>query len=232
MSAETGAVADRPWWSQQRAPPPPVLSLTALGGTAAAGASFAPTHTVRFGGNWAGYVAAGSVDEFVSAAADWTVPAVTCLAKHDLYAPWVGIDGYNSDTVEQTGVATSCSTGSPVESAWYEMYPAEPTYYSNPISTGDTIAASVTSSGTKFTLKISDVTKGWTETTKKSLSSAEKLSAEAVIEAPGGYPKITSVSFTNVLFNGRGLKSFDPVKTTSGGYKPGKITHGDDFSIT
>jgi hypothetical protein len=35
-----------------------------------------------------------------------------------------------------------------------------------------------------------------------------------------------------VLFNGRGLKSFDPVKTTSGGYKPGKITHGDDFSIT
>jgi hypothetical protein len=195
---------------------------------------------VRFGdfalSNWAGYIALGTKHEFTTATASWVEPTVTCLKDSDLYAPWVGIDGDGDQTVEQTGVQTSCSSGSPVESAWYEMYPKAPKYYSKRVDAGDTIVASVTFSDKKFTLKISDTTQGWTESVSKKLASAKRLSAEAVIEAPGGFPAITSVNFTGVEFNGEPLADFDPVASESdtGGstiYGPTAITNGDDFSI-
>src|SRR4051794_7230508 len=83
------------------------------------------------GGNWGGYASFGS---WTTATASWTEPSVTCRSSNDLFAPWVGIDGDGSSTVEQTGVATDCSSGRPVYQAWYEMYPAAPVYYSNAIS--------------------------------------------------------------------------------------------------
>jgi hypothetical protein len=185
--------------------------------------------------NWAGYIAEGTKGEFTSAAADWTVPSVTCLKDSDLYAPWVGIDGAGDSTVEQTGVQTACNSGSPAYSAWYEMYPKGPVYFTNPIAVGDDFSASVTFASGSFTIVISDVTKGWTRTVTKKLASAKKLSAEAVIEAPGGYPAITSVNFTNVVFDGKNLATFHPVKSLSGSgktvYHPTKITHGSDFNV-
>ncbi|MGO9344487.1 MAG: G1 family glutamic endopeptidase [Acidimicrobiales bacterium] len=186
--------------------------------------------------NWAGYIAPGSSGQFTTVTASWVEPAVTCHHS-DLYAPWVGIDGYANMTVEQTGVQTECSGRSASYSAWYEMYPASPVYYSNPVSVNDAFTATVSSSGDTYTLKIEDVTKGWTETTTKSQSSAEGASAEAVIEAPGGYPGITSVNFTGVKFDGAALDTYSLVKSKSDSgprttvYKPTKITDGDDFSI-
>ena len=223
------------------------LALSSAGVGAAAPpprpAPFAPIQATADGlSNWGGYIAPGTSGEFTTASADWTVPAVTCLAKRNLYAPWVGIDGDGDDTVEQTGVATSCRTGSPVESAWYEMYPSAPVYYSNPISAGDGIVASVTSKavagGTKFTLTISDTTQGWTETVNRTPSeSPSRLSAEAVIESPNAsYPQIPAVTFTNVLFNSQDLSTFSPLKSATGDkgvvYRAGKITHRDDFTIS
>ena len=132
------------------------------------GSTFAPFNTgPNRLSNWGGYIAAGSTGEFNSISAEWTVPIVKCLADGNLYAPWVGIDGYGSTTVEQTGVQTDCKTGSPVDSAWYEMYPARPVYYANPVSTGDSIVASVIYSGKSFVLTITDTTKGWTRTVDK-----------------------------------------------------------------
>jgi hypothetical protein len=185
--------------------------------------------------NWAGYIAVGKAAEFTSAAADWTVPSVTCLKKANLYAPWVGIDGDGSNTVEQTGLQTACNTGSPVYSAWYEMYPKAPVYFKNAVSVGDAISASVVYAAGSFKLTISDTTQGWSQTVTKKLASAELLSAEAVIEAPGGYPTITSVNFTNVLLDGKDLKTFHPEKSSStsgtGIYHPTKITDGTNFSV-
>jgi hypothetical protein len=186
--------------------------------------------------NWGGYVAPGSNGQFTTVTASWTEASVTCRNHSELYAPWVGIDGYGNSTVEQTGVQTSCSTGTPVDSAWYEMYPASPVYYSNPVSTGDVIVATVSSSGSAFTLTISDTTKGWTQTTNKSLSSAEHASAEAVIEAPGGYPTITAVKFTGVKFDGKALDTYSLVKLSTDTdspvtYHPTKITKTDDFKM-
>ncbi len=207
----------------------------------AAGAStplnFAPRISHDQLSNWAGYIAEGTTHEFSSATATWTEPKVDCLKNQDLYAPWVGIDGDGSSTVEQTGAQTSCKGGQPKVKAWYEMFPANPVYFNNPAAIGDIFHATVTYSGGQFTLTISDTTQGWTQTVHKTLNSAKRLSAEAVIEAPGGFPNIPSgVQFTGVKFNGQDLSTFHPVASASAGagntiYKPGAITNGDDFSV-
>ncbi|UOX86965.1 G1 family endopeptidase [Amycolatopsis sp. FBCC-B4732] len=161
------------------------------------------------GGNWGGYVSFGS---FTTATASWTEPTVTCRSSNDLFAPWVGIDGDGSSTVEQTGVETDCSSGHPVYSAWYEMYPAAPVYYNVSVGAGDHITATVTRTATNtYRLDLSDTTKGWTKTTTKSLTS-KHASAEAIIESPtDSYPTISGgITFTGVKFNGTNLASTSP----------------------
>jgi hypothetical protein len=191
------------------------LVVPAVPATAAAaqGLSFRPLHYNINGYNWGGYAATGS--GFTSVAATWTEPAATCKSTNDLYAPWVGIDGYGTSTVEQTGVATDCSSGSPVDEPWYEMYPANPVYLntsSYPVKSGDVISASVTYAGSsQYTLKLSDTTRGWTYTTTKSLSSAKRKSAEVIIESPtGSYPNFGTLNFTSATINGSALSSFSP----------------------
>ncbi len=188
--------------------------------------------------NWGGYIAHSKSAKFTSAAAHWTIATVTCTSDNDFYAPWVGIDGYGDSTVEQIGVATTCSKGSQGQQAWYVMYPASPVYFDNPVSAGDVISASVTYKGGEYTLKISDVTKGWTRTVHKKLAAAKRLSAEAIIEAPAGggtFPGIKSVDFTGVEFNHKPLASFDPTASDTGTkaieYIPSAITDNDDFSM-
>jgi len=187
------------------------------------------------GGNWSGMAAQGS--GFTSTSASWVEPSVTCNSANDLMAPWVGIDGYGSSTVEQTGVATDCSSGRPVYQAWYEMYPAGPVYYRNPVQAGDTITASVTRSGSSYTLTLRDVTQGWTKTTNKTLDAAN-ASAEFIIESPtGAYPRFGSVDFRNATVNGNPLGDYDPVAmdaSNSSGYEDhtSGLSGGTDFSIS
>jgi len=38
----------------------------------------------------------------------WVVPAGTCSSGDQYASMWVGIDGYGTDTVEQTGTKTNC----------------------------------------------------------------------------------------------------------------------------
>ncbi|MDX3188592.1 G1 family endopeptidase [Streptomyces sp. MN03-5084-2B] len=182
----------------------------AVSGTAHAAVFGAHFHGHEFaGGNWGGYVSFGS---FTTATASWTEPSVSCTSTDDLFAPWVGIDGDGSSTVEQTGVATDCSSGRPVYQAWYEMYPAAPVYYSNSVSAGDHITATVTRTATNtYRLDISDTTKGWSKTITKSLTS-KHASAEAIIESPtDSYPSISGgIKFTGVKFNGTNLASTSP----------------------
>jgi hypothetical protein len=211
------------------------VATTAFAGTAAAAPVFG-AHNFS-GGNWGGYVSFGS---FTTATASWVEPSVTCTSTDDLFAPWVGIDGDGSSTVEQTGVATDCSSGSAVYQAWYEMYPAAPVYYSNSVSAGDTITATVTRTGTStYQLVISDTTKGWSKSVSKSLSSRHS-SAEAIIESPtDSYPTISGgVTFTGVKFDGTNLASTSPSALDAddrGTYTwiPGSIaSDGTDFTIS
>jgi hypothetical protein len=186
------------------------------------------------GGNWAGYVAQGS--GFSSVTATWTEPAVTCNSTDDMFAPWVGIDGYTSSTVEQTGVATDCSSGSPVYQGWAEIYPDAPVYYPDPVSAGDVITAAVTRRGSRYTLTLTDRTSGWSRTTTSSLTAAN-LSAEVIMESPTtAYPDFGALSFSGATANGRPLSAYGPVAldaSSSGGYEnhTGPLS-GGSFSIS
>ena len=187
------------------------------------------------GYNWSGYVATGT--GFTSVSATWTEPNTTCNSTDDLYAPWVGIDGYGSSSVEQTGVQTDCSSGSPVDSAWYEMYPANPVYYSNPVSAGDSITATVSRSGTTYTLTLRDNTRNWTKTTTKSYRGAN-ASAEVILESPpAAYPNFGSVNFTGSTVNGKSLSTFNPTAFDASGNSGQYEDHtgplsGGSFSVT
>jgi hypothetical protein len=211
---------------------------------------FAPHHAASFahpmvggphrggfnedGGNWSGYVATGG--SFTSVSASWNEPAVTCNSSNDLYAPWVGIDGFGTQSVEQTGVATDCSSGSPSYQAWYEMYPQAPVYYNDPVSGGDSFSASVTTDGNgNYTLTISDTSKGWTESTPGSFD-GQNGSAEAILESPtAAYPNFGQVGFTNFTVNGQSASAFGPTAldaSNSNGFEDHtSALSGGDFSV-
>ncbi|MFF7634234.1 G1 family glutamic endopeptidase [Kitasatospora sp. NPDC008050] len=181
------------------------------------------------GGVWGGYVAQGS--NFSSVTGSWTMPQVTCNTSNDLFAPWVGIDGYGSQTVEQTGVQVDCSSGSPVLSGWYEMYPAPPQYFSDPVNAGDSFTGSVTTDGNgNYTLTLTDNTLGWSENTTQNLG-AQNVSAEAVIESPSqSYPSFNELDFSNVTVNGQVFDSFSPQAIDSGQYTETQLQNGS-FAI-
>ncbi len=206
-----------------------VMIPAGAGTSAAASVGFGPHVSSHEDSIWGGYAVQGS--GFTTISGSWTEPAVTCNSFDDLFAPWVGIDGYGNETVEQTGVATDCSSGSPELAAWYEMYPAAPVYYSNPVSQGDKFTASVVYNGSSsYTLTISDTTKGWTQHVTKSLS-ADNATAEAVIESPtSSYPSFSKLTFTGITVNGQAFANYGPDALDSGGYVPGPLS-GGSFSM-
>jgi hypothetical protein len=133
--------------------------------------------------NWSGYAVLGT--SFTTAYASWIVPASTCSSGDQYAAFWVGIDGYTSETVEQTGTDSDCDGKTPSYYAWYEFYP-NPSFEisSLTIKPGDHIAASVVYSGTEFTITITDETTGKSFRKSSTVSGAERSSAEWIAEAP------------------------------------------------
>ncbi|MFE9427316.1 G1 family glutamic endopeptidase [Kitasatospora sp. NPDC006697] len=165
--------------------------------------------------NWAGYSATGQ--RFTSVSASWTQPAATCTDTDTWSSFWVGLDGDGSDSVEQTGTEADCSGGTPVYSSWYEMYPAYPVNYNDPVAAGDHFDAAVTTDGRgTFTLKLTDATQGWSHTVRKNLRRAKLASAEVIAEAPstmaGPLPltDFGTASFDSATANGHPLGSFKP----------------------
>jgi hypothetical protein len=136
--------------------------------------------------NWSGYAATGGSGAFRSVSAAWTEPTATCSGRTAKYSSfWVGLDGFTSGSVEQTGTDADCSGATPVYYGWYEMYPAFPVNFSNPVSAGNSMTASVTFSGTStYTLVLKDTTRGWTQTITKNQSGLARSSAEVITEAP------------------------------------------------
>jgi hypothetical protein len=168
--------------------------------------------------NWSGYAAASGTYRSVSAS--WREPTGTCSGSAKYSSFWVGLDGYNSSTVEQTGSEVDCSGRTAEYYSWYEMYPAYPVNFSNTVRPGDQFTGSVTVSGSTYTLKLADSTQGWSHTVTKSLSGAANSSAEVIAEAPcctysGGSLPLTNfgtVNFNSALVNGAGLCTTNPVE--------------------
>lgn len=136
--------------------------------------------------NWSGY-AVESPTQFTEVTGTWVQPTASCTTSGHTYgAFWVGLDGYNSKSVEQLGTDSDCTkVNSPSYYAWYEMYPAAsvdiPTAQ-YPVKPGDTLTASVTRSGSSYTLALSS-SEGWNFSTTQTGSDANS-SAEWIAEAP------------------------------------------------
>src|SRR5277367_942014 len=114
--------------------------------------------------NWSGYAA--TTGTYTSVSASWTQPAATCSRGDQYAAFWVGLDGYTSSSVEQTGSEVDCVGHTPEYYAWYEMYPGPSENYSNTVRAGDHFNATVTYTGNNsFSLHIADTTRGWSHTT-------------------------------------------------------------------
>jgi hypothetical protein len=196
--------------------------------------------------NWSGYAATGSDGQFNSVSASWTEPAANCTNSDAEYAAfWVGLDGYNSDSVEQTGTDSDCDGSSPDYYGWYEMYPADPVYFSNPVAPGDSISASVTFSGTEtYTLVLTDNTQGWTQTITQNEAGLSRSSAEVITEAPSSADGVlpladfSQVNYGGSAVNGSSMSDYDPtgiIIVDSGGTQQDTTSDMDgsgDFSNT
>jgi hypothetical protein len=212
-----------------------------------------PGHHVRVKGltqvqstNWSGYADTGAT--FSTVTGHWTEPSVSCSGgRTQLAAFWVGIDGYSSSTVEQDGTLAECYHGAAYYYTWWEMYP------SNAIQTvgstlrpGDSITASVSRSGTSYTLKVTDSSRsGDSFTTTQGCSGCANSSAEWIAEAPSGsggiYPLANFHSWTETgaTVNSKVISSFPDDEITmvdsSGNVKaqPGPLNgSGNGFSVT
>jgi peptidase A4-like protein len=169
--------------------------------------------------NWSGYAASSST--YTSVSANWTQPAAHCSSGSQYSAFWVGLDGYNSSSVEQTGSEADCSGSRASYSSWYEMYPANPVYFSNATKPGDSFSGSVTYNGSgAYTLVLTDHTQNWTHTVHASLNGAANSSAEAIVEAPccksSGQPlnltNFGSMNFSSVTVDGSPISNFSPTE--------------------
>jgi len=166
--------------------------------------------------NWSGYAAYASGTSFTDVQGGWVQPAVSCSSRQKQYSSfWVGLDGYNSSSVEQIGTDSDCIGKRPSYYAWYEMYPAAPVTLSMTIQPGDSISAHVSVSGSTFTLTIADTTRGESFTTTQTLNGAALSSAEWVAEAPSS----CSILFCKVLpLANFGSVNFSGYYTTGNGH--------------
>ncbi|HVB44594.1 MAG TPA: G1 family glutamic endopeptidase [Streptosporangiaceae bacterium] len=134
--------------------------------------------------NWSGYADTSST--FSAASGHWTEPSVSCTSQTSYAAFWVGIDGFSSGSVEQDGTLAECSGGSAFYFTWWEMYPKNSIQVvGSTLQAGDSITASVTRSGTTYTLKVTDSSRsGDSFSTSQSCSNCANSSAEWIAEAP------------------------------------------------
>lgn len=173
--------------------------------------------------NWSGYAATGANGSFTSVSASWTEPTGTCSANtrrgQTFSSFWVGLDGFNSSSVEQTGTEVDCNGKTPDYFGWYEMFPAAPVNFSNTVKPGDKFTASVTFSGTTtYTLVLKDTTQGWTQNITKNQSGLDRSSAEVITEAPSSNSGVLpladfgTVSYSVSAANGKSLGTQSPTE--------------------
>jgi hypothetical protein len=161
--------------------------------------------------NWAGYVATGAT--YTSVTSHWIQPQLTCTTK-GIVSFWVGLDGWNDGTVEQTGTGADCRTGSPQYYAWWETFPtnSQQTYAGVPVAPGDQLSSTVSFADGQYSLVLGDATQNWTRTTvAPAPTGATNASAEVVAEAASLNNAVTQLAdfdtatFTDSTIGGQAL---------------------------
>jgi len=172
--------------------------------------------------NWSGYAVTGS--NFTDVKGSWTVPSIDssqCAGGYS--AAWVGIDGDNSNTVEQCGTEQDANGQF---YAWYEMYPKGSVYVAA-VAAGHQITAEVQyqSNGGKFVLTLRD-NKTLILNTSQKLPQARRSSAEWIMEAPWSGGTLPLADFVSIGFTGCqvAVGSSSPVGLSSFGSTAEMIT--------
>jgi Peptidase A4 family len=94
--------------------------------------------------NWAGYVATGRNGRFTVVRGHWTVQRTACSESGTAsYSEWVGLDGFDSGDLLQTGTAVHCTRGRSQMVAWWEAVPILAEQDEFRVSPGDQIDALV-----------------------------------------------------------------------------------------
>jgi Peptidase A4 family len=138
--------------------------------------------------NWAGY--AVTRGKFKKIRASFYVPIMNCNSVPDTFSShWVGLDGFNSKTVEQDGIEADCLSGHERVFAWREVFPRpEQPFTTLKIRPGDSITATTTflKSSHKFKMEVKDNTTGQHRTVRQGCAGAtcHRSSAEVISEAP------------------------------------------------
>jgi len=199
-----------------------------VGPQAASGLGFEQTST-----NWSGYVVKAS-SAFTGAEGSWVEPAATCTSTNTMAGFWVGIDGYGTATVEQTGTAVECSGGTPAYFAWWEMYPGSSHVIAHPVAPGDKLTAKVLRTGTSYRLVLSS-SAGWRFSTNQVSTTATDASAEWIAEAPsGGSGLYPLADYAKVVFTGAqaaGGGAFAPISSFTAGGGPIEVAMTKDGTV-
>jgi Peptidase A4 family len=224
-------------------PAGPTIHLVrpAMHGTAPMAVRGRPSHAVE-SQNWSGYAAHGKTYKKISAS--WVEPTGHCTSSRTFSSFWVGLDGFGSQTVEQTGSEVDCSGGHARYFGWYEMFPAFPVNFGNAVRPGDHFTGSVTfTGGGHYTLVLKDTTAGWSHTIHKTLANAKNSSAEVIAEAPSSSSGILpltnfgTVQFSNASVDGAAMSQAHGVKITmANGAGRAKdsvsaLSGGENFSV-
>jgi hypothetical protein len=137
--------------------------------------------------NWSGWAAESKQGAFNYVHARFRQAAVHCDGRPNNYtSQWTGLDGFTSNTVEQTGTAASCQGRNhrrPEYHAWYELFPA-PEVAVFPVRPGDLIDSLVWYGNGKFHLRIADITRHRSASISAACSQCLRSSAEWITERP------------------------------------------------
>ena len=150
--------------------------------------------------NWSGYAVDGS--NATSVTGSWTQPYATncALVPNSWSSPWVGIDGDNSNTVEQTGTDSDCNGGVASYYAWWEMYPKSTVVIPEiTVHPGDKFTATVSYRSGGFTMTLDDTTTGKSYSITQTSKKAKRSSVEWIMEGPssGNLTDFGSLSFAS-----------------------------------
>jgi hypothetical protein len=158
---------------------------------------------------WSGYAASGTTSTpatFTHVTGSWIEPSADCSqlkrGTKTTEATWVGLDGFDSNTVEQGGTEANCNGTTESHFAWVEFYPAKfmPLPADDTVQAGDHMTVDVAQDGTTVTVTITDTDRGWSPyvATTTSLAKDQFSSAEWIVESLSEkLTKFSTIHFSN-----------------------------------
>ena len=153
-------------------------------------------------GNWAGYADTKTSGKYSKVTGSWTRAQGHLRVEHSRWrSSGPGSTVSPAARSSRTAPCIECNGGTPTYFSWWEMFPSNSVQVvSTAVRPGDHITSSVTRSGTKYTLKLTDSTHtaaSFSTTQTCAAATCVDSSAEWIAEAPSGSSGIVCRSPTS-----------------------------------